>query len=74
MRTWVSILAGPTAAEARPLFTSSDPAVVGAALEALQKRLGRLPGPLANLPTPRATTEDDPSVEDGSDAGASHGR
>ena len=39
MRTWISILVGPTAADARPVFTSSDPRVIQAALSALDDRL-----------------------------------
>lgn len=48
MRTYVTILAGPSAAESRPVVSSSHPEVVEAALEAMRRR----------------ATEDDPRLGD----------
>ena len=61
MGTWVSILAGRSASEARPVFTSSDPLVLRAALEAVHSRVGHVPHALERLrlltdpPTPDET-------------------
>jgi hypothetical protein len=57
MRTYVTILSGPTAAKARPVCSSSDPEVVDAAFAAIQRRLGQAtPGPGQSMPAERPTT------------------
>ncbi len=44
MRTYVTILAGRTAAEVRPVVSSGDPTVVEAALRAIREQAARETG------------------------------